>query len=73
MSCFSFLVNVDRLKGIMLKKKIEEMIPDDIQGILDYLGEERIKAKVEILDPNKRREYLVQLANQCLQYEKGKE
>ena len=49
------------------------MNPDDIEGILDYLGEERIKAKVEILDPNKRREYLVQLANQCLQYEKGKE
>lgn len=59
--------------AIMLKKKIEEMIPDDIEGILDYLGEERIKAKVEILDPNQRREYLVQLANQCLQYEKGKE
>lgn len=73
MSCFPFLVNVDRLKGIMLKKKIEEMIPDDIERILEYLAEERIKAKAEIADPNQRREYLVQLANQCLWHEKGKE
>lgn len=52
--------------AIRLKNKINEIIPDNIEEILDYLAEERIRAKEEIADPKKRREYLIGLANQLL-------
>ncbi len=52
--------------AIRLKKEINEILPDNMEEILDYLAEERIKAKAEIPDPKKRREYLIGLANKLL-------
>ena len=52
--------------AIRLRKNIEKIIPDNIEEILDKLAEERIRAKEEIKDPAKRREYLIELANKLL-------
>lgn len=52
--------------AIRLRKSIEKIIPDNIEEILDKLAEERIRAKEEIKDPAKRREYLIELANKLL-------
>lgn len=56
--------------AIRLRKEIESIIPENIEEILDKLAEERIKAKAEIKDPGKRREYLIELANKLLEDEK---
>lgn len=52
--------------AIRLKDRISEIIPDNIEEILDYLAKERIRAKEEIADPKERREYLIEVANKLL-------
>lgn len=49
--------------AVRLRKEIEGIIPDNIEEILDYLAEERVKAKKNITDAAKRRKYLIELAN----------
>ena len=55
--------------AIRLRKEIEKIIPDDIEGILDFLAEERIRAKKEIADPLERKKYLIELADKLLNHE----
>jgi len=55
--------------AIRLRKKIEKIVPDNIEEILDYLAEERIKAKETIADPLMRKKYLIELADRMLSNE----
>lgn len=52
--------------AIRLRKEIEKLVPDNIEEILDFLAEERIRAKEEIKDPIVRRKYLIDLSNRLL-------
>ena len=52
--------------AVRLRKQIEEMLPEDIEEILDILARERIRAKKEIPDPVQRRKYLMDLADRLL-------
>lgn len=56
--------------AIRLRKQIENMVPDDIEEILDYLAAERIRVKAEIPNPVERRRYLIELADKLLNDEK---
>ena len=56
--------------AIKLKDEIAKTVPENIEEILDYLAEERIKAKERIPDPKERRKYLIELADRLLDYEK---
>ncbi len=49
--------------AIRLRREIEKIIPDNIEEILDYLAEERVKARKNIADASERRKYLIELAN----------
>ena len=55
--------------AIRLRKEIEKVIPDDIEDILDFLAEERIRAKKEIPDSAERKKYLIGLADKLLNHE----
>lgn len=55
--------------AIRLRKEIEKMLPDDIEDILDFLAQERIRAKEEIEDPVERKKYLIELADRVLDHE----
>jgi siroheme synthase-like protein len=52
--------------AVRLRKQIEEMLPEDIEEILDILARERIRAKKEIPDPVQRKKYLMDLADRLL-------
>ena len=52
--------------AVRVRKQIEEMLPEDIEEILDILARERIRAKKEIPDPVQRKKYLVDLADRLL-------
>jgi siroheme synthase-like protein len=52
--------------AVRLRKQIEEMLPGDIEEILDILARERIRAKKEIPDPVQRKKYLMDLADRLL-------
>ncbi len=53
--------------AIRLRKKIEGIIPDNIEEILDYLAKERIWARENIEDAAKRRRYLIEQANKAFE------
>lgn len=53
--------------AIRLREKIEEIVPDNIEEILDYLAKERIWARDNIEDAAKRRRYLIELANKTFE------
>lgn len=55
--------------AIRLRKEIEKIIPDDIESILDFLAEERVRAKEEIPNPAERKKYLIELADKLLNHE----
>ena len=57
--------------AIRMRKKIEEILPDDIEAILDYLARERVRAKIEITDPSQRKKYLMDLADRLLAGDKN--
>ncbi|MCR4654322.1 MAG: bifunctional precorrin-2 dehydrogenase/sirohydrochlorin ferrochelatase [Eubacterium sp.] len=52
--------------AVRLRKQIEEMLPGDIEEILDILARERIRAKKEIPDSSRRKKYLMDLADRLL-------
>ena len=52
--------------AVRLRKQIEEILPEDIEEILDILARERIRAKKEIPDPVQRKKYLMDLADRLL-------
>lgn len=54
--------------AIRLRKEIEEIIPDDIEDILDFLAAERVRAKKEIPDQKERKKYLIELADRLLDH-----
>lgn len=56
--------------AVRLRKQIEEMLPGDIEEILDILARERIRAKKEIPDPVQRKKYLMDLADRLLSGDK---
>ena len=56
--------------AVRLRKQIEEMLPEDIEEILDILAIERIRAKKEIPDPVQRKKYLMDLADRLLSGDK---
>ena len=56
--------------AVRLRKQIEEMLPEDIEEILDILARERIRAKKEIPDPVQRKKYLMDLADRLLSGDK---
>ena len=56
--------------AIRLRKEIEKLIPDDIEQTLDFLAEERIRAKKEIPNPVERKKYLIELADKLLNHER---
>jgi len=52
--------------AIRLRKDFEKTVPENIEEILDFLAEERIRAKEEIKDPVARRKYLIEIADSLL-------
>lgn len=56
--------------AVRVRKQIEEMLPEDIEEILDILARERIRAKKEIPDPVQRKKYLMDLADRLLSGDK---
>ncbi|MCR5755126.1 MAG: bifunctional precorrin-2 dehydrogenase/sirohydrochlorin ferrochelatase [Acetatifactor sp.] len=55
--------------AIRLRNEIEKLIPENIEEVLDYLFEERKRAKETISDPLERKKYLIGLADKLLHYE----
>ena len=52
--------------AVKLRQSIEELLPEHVEEILDYLAELRIRAKKEITDTSERHNFLKTAADLCL-------
>ncbi|MBR1861494.1 MAG: bifunctional precorrin-2 dehydrogenase/sirohydrochlorin ferrochelatase [Lachnospiraceae bacterium] len=53
--------------AVRLRRKFEELIPDNIEEILDYLGQLRVRVKDEVTDGYERHSILKKAADLCME------
>ena len=50
-----------------IRRQIEDIVPDNIEEILDYLASVRPRVKTEVTDAGKRHKAFKHIANECMQ------